>query len=328
MILSGKYEGNYFHFNEQKIAVVCSDPKRLDANTFVRTMYKEDVLSLCVLNEQPAANNENIEILFGALAATATNKHKLLTIKIVWSDGEESIATIVDEWYTHLLATQAKPNPTKLSQPSINLNQPGKTYTFYENDISNGITLQCTVKLTDHSIIYKNSSSKDLSYDLERAKRANESGEIPFSSISAVQYEKNSQIQDFLIVIHGGKRFVVSGKQNLEVFAKDLESRIQKWKPSFKISAKSGGCYVATCVYGSYDCPEVWTLRRFRDNTLGATWYGRAFIRTYYAISPTIVKWFGNTAWFKKMWKGTLDRMVKNLEESGVENTPYQDKNW
>lgn len=25
------------------------------------------------------------------------------------------------------------------------------------------------------------------------------------------------------------------------------------------------GCYVATCVYGSYDCPEVWTLRRFRD---------------------------------------------------------------
>ena len=27
----------------------------------------------------------------------------------------------------------------------------------------------------------------------------------------------------------------------------------------------SGPCYVATAVYGSYDCPEVWTLRRFRD---------------------------------------------------------------
>ena len=38
-----------------------------------------------------------------------------------------------------------------------------------------------------------------------------------------------------------------------------------------------GGCYVATCVYGSYDCPQVWTLRRFRDDTLGSTWYGRAF---------------------------------------------------
>ena len=29
---------------------------------------------------------------------------------------------------------------------------------------------------------------------------------------------------------------------------------------------KNNGCYVATCVYGSYDCPEVWVLRRFRDN--------------------------------------------------------------
>ena len=89
-----------------------------------------------------------------------------------------------------------------------------------------------------------------------------------------------------------------------------------------------GGCYVATCVYGSYDCPQVWTLRRYCDNTLGATWYGRAFIRTYYAISPTLVKWFGNTSWFKKMWKGKLDRMVKKLQDQGVESTPYNDKNW
>ena len=90
----------------------------------------------------------------------------------------------------------------------------------------------------------------------------------------------------------------------------------------------AGGCYVATCVYGSYDCPEVWTLRRFRDHTLGSTWYGRAFIHTYYAVSPTLVKWFGKTTWFKKMWKGTLDRMVHNLQENGVADTPYEDKHW
>ena len=41
---------------------------------------------------------------------------------------------------------------------------------------------------------------------------------------------------------------------------------------------KSGGCYVATAVYGSYDCPQVWTLRRFRDYTLAGSWYGRTFI--------------------------------------------------
>lgn len=90
----------------------------------------------------------------------------------------------------------------------------------------------------------------------------------------------------------------------------------------------TGGCYVATAVYGSYDCPQVWTLRRFRDDTLAATWYGRAFIHTYYAISPTLVKWFGHTEWFKKMWKGKLDRMVANLNAEGVESTPYHDKAW
>ena len=90
----------------------------------------------------------------------------------------------------------------------------------------------------------------------------------------------------------------------------------------------SQGCYVATCVYGSYDCPQVWTLRRFRDNTLAETMLGRAFIRIYYAFSPTIVKWFGKTEWFKKMWHGVLDKMVQRLNDNGVEDTPYNDREW
>lgn len=108
--------------------------------------------------------------------------------------------------------------------------------------------------------------------------------------------------------------------------------KIKKYKPEYvvpqDIYAKKSGCYVATAVYGSYDCPEVWTLRRYRDNTLAITWYGRAFIKIYYAISPTLVKWFGNTNWFKNMWKPTLDRMVEKLNNNGVEDTPYNDKQW
>lgn len=90
----------------------------------------------------------------------------------------------------------------------------------------------------------------------------------------------------------------------------------------------SSGCYVATAVYGSYDCPQVWTLRRYRDTKLAKTWYGRCFIYTYYAISPTIVKWFGDTNWFKKIWRGKLDSMVNKLNKSGIENTPYNDIEW
>jgi hypothetical protein len=99
-------------------------------------------------------------------------------------------------------------------------------------------------------------------------------------------------------------------------------------EPTVPTTTASGGCYVATCVYGSYDCPQVWTLRRYRDNTLAQTLFGRLFVRTYYAISPTLVKWFGHTNWFKKLWKGQLDRMVKKLQDEGVESTPYNDRNW
>ena len=89
---------------------------------------------------------------------------------------------------------------------------------------------------------------------------------------------------------------------------------------------EKSGCYVATCAYGSYDCPEVWTLRRYRDNTLAKSCFGRAFIKTYYLISPTIVKWFGKTKWFNRFIKARLDKFVKILNENGVENTPYEDR--
>ena len=90
----------------------------------------------------------------------------------------------------------------------------------------------------------------------------------------------------------------------------------------------SSGCYVATAVYGSYDCPEVWTLRRFRDNVLAKTWYGRLFIKLYYAVSPTAVRLFGNCAWFQNFFRDRLDVMVGSLQENGFESTPYNDRTW
>lgn len=88
---------------------------------------------------------------------------------------------------------------------------------------------------------------------------------------------------------------------------------------------KPKGCYIATAVYGSYDCPEVWTLRRYRDNYLSAHWFGRAFIKVYYALSPKVVDMFGDTKWFNRLWKGFLDKKVEGLRKKGYEDTPYRD---
>lgn len=109
---------------------------------------------------------------------------------------------------------------------------------------------------------------------------------------------------------------------------KYYNNQIKKYDSSYKLPElnNKGACYVATAVYGSYNCPQVWTLRRFRDNTLDEAWYGRAFIKTYYAISPTLVRWFGETSWFRNLCRKPLDKLVASLRNKGVEDTPYIDK--
>jgi len=107
-----------------------------------------------------------------------------------------------------------------------------------------------------------------------------------------------------------------------------LSSQGNKANNSSSNSGSSGGCYIATAVYDSYNCPQVWTLRRYRDHMLAKTWYGRLFINMYYAVSPPIVKWLGKTVWFKRMWQRRLDKFVKHLQSVGIDDTPYEDKIW
>lgn len=90
-------------------------------------------------------------------------------------------------------------------------------------------------------------------------------------------------------------------------------------------SNSSSGCYIATAVYGSYDCPQVWTLRRFRDFWLSRFVLGRAFIELYYRISPKLVEKFGSKEWFKKPWKRFLDKFVMQLKKRGYSDTRYLD---
>lgn len=89
---------------------------------------------------------------------------------------------------------------------------------------------------------------------------------------------------------------------------------------------KKQGCYVATCVYGSYDCPQVWTLRRYRDDVLKNTAAGRCFISLYYAVSPTMVRIFGRNQAVRRMWRTALDRIISRLNADGFSDKPYNDQ--
>lgn len=101
--------------------------------------------------------------------------------------------------------------------------------------------------------------------------------------------------------------------------------RKSKTLKEISIANKSSGCYVATCIYGSYNCPQVWRLRRYRDSYLRKSILGKTFIRIYYAISPLLVKLFGNKNWFKIPIKKILDKMIIELSRKGYSDEPYVD---
>lgn len=125
---------------------------------------------------------------------------------------------------------------------------------------------------------------------------------------------------------------VFNDKQGNALVIDSYNEKIKKYDSTYQAPqtnmSQDGGCYIATAVYGSYDCPQVWTLRRYRDSILAKTWYGRAFVHFYYAVSPTLVKQFGQKEWFKRIWKTNLDNMVSNLQSNGIESTPYKDIKW
>ena len=89
---------------------------------------------------------------------------------------------------------------------------------------------------------------------------------------------------------------------------------------------ESQGCYIATCAYGSYNCPEVWVLRRYRDYYLDNHWWGKLFIKIYYKLSPKFVARCGDNTKLKEKIRSVLDKKIKTLKSKGYSDLPYDDK--
>ena len=111
-----------------------------------------------------------------------------------------------------------------------------------------------------------------------------------------------------------------------EGYDEGYEAARRNSRRSSTSGSSSDGCYIATAVYGSYDCPEVWTLRRFRDEYLKGSVFGRLFVRFYYAVSPGLVRRVGGRDFFRKPVKRVLDQFVIHLKNKGYQDTPYDDR--
>lgn len=75
--------------------------------------------------------------------------------------------------------------------------------------------------------------------------------------------------------------------------------------------SSSGGCYIATMVYGDYDHPQVMVLRDFRDTVLQHHVLGRAFIKFYYRYSPTWVEKLKDKKGVNLVIRKILDKFIK-----------------
>lgn len=136
----------------------------------------------------------------------------------------------------------------------------------------------------------------------------------------------NRETIDNLITPSELRNRIIRTEANYRVESnKTFSKPYQPPKQTKSSSSTLGGCYIATAVYGSYDCPQVWTLRRFRDNVLSRYGLGRRFIKTYYRISPHLVEKYGESKWFIGLWKHFLDKLVKTLNVHGIRDDKYYD---
>jgi hypothetical protein len=84
---------------------------------------------------------------------------------------------------------------------------------------------------------------------------------------------------------------------------------------------KKSGCFIATAVYGNYDASEVKTLREFRDRHLQTNVAGRAFVRVYYKLSPTIANSLIRNPRLSRVMRKVLDKIVCRIRSEVSQQT-------
>jgi hypothetical protein len=77
---------------------------------------------------------------------------------------------------------------------------------------------------------------------------------------------------------------------------------------------RMAGCFIATVVYGSADCPEVRLLQAFRDEILLRTHLGRMLIRLYYTIGPPIARVTHKIPFLKRLFLKILNCTIYLIE--------------
>ena len=95
----------------------------------------------------------------------------------------------------------------------------------------------------------------------------------------------------------------------------NINSQVQQYSSGRSSSSSSSEwCYIATMAYGSYEHPQVFELRKFRDNKLSNSILGRGFIKIYYYYSPKAVQLLKGKPLVNQMIKLFLDFFIRIIK--------------
>jgi hypothetical protein len=109
------------------------------------------------------------------------------------------------------------------------------------------------------------------------------------------------------------------GLEKKEAFLALLEIRI---KGGFSLFARPmlivpkiehGKCFIATAAYGGPEMPEVEFFRKWRDESLMTTPWGRSFTRLYYAVSPRIASVVAHSDLLKSVARKLLNSLAAGI---------------
>jgi len=153
------------------------------------------------------------------------------------------------------------------------------------------------------------------------------------STISTVKMLQGSV--EFISMSTGKSTIVSTGEKcsatetglgNKEKF--DVNAEIAEWsdtestsdsgstKKEYGVKISMPKCFIATAAYGSELAPELDTLRAFRDKVLMQSEAGRAFVETYYLLSPPLAEFIAKHENLRALTRFMLDPIVYMLKET------------
>lgn len=87
--------------------------------------------------------------------------------------------------------------------------------------------------------------------------------------------------------------------------------------PTIHADKERRNCFVATVAFGDPDCEELTLLRRYRDERLMRSGWGRSFARVYYRIGPRLAAFVAERPWLKARVRQGLSAFCERLRRRG-----------